>query len=94
VRAHSTTLNGFLAFADYAWDRLNSAGLQLSWPSCPSRAHRNAAEYTLYFTHSFSEFHRVRVELLGFRSRRRRGLRALALQYTGYRRRARTRHEW
>lgn len=51
---------GFYAFADYAWDNYNSAGLQFSTVEVPEVGLPDLDQYDLYFTHKISEFQRVR----------------------------------
>jgi hypothetical protein len=57
------TVNGWLAFVDHAWNPYDSAGLQYSAIELPDGAGSDLSESTAYFTHRFSEFHRLRFEL-------------------------------
>ncbi len=52
---------GYYAFADYAWNPFNSAGVQYSAAEIPDAASSDVAELELYYTHLFSEFHRLRL---------------------------------
>jgi hypothetical protein len=54
------SLLGWYAFADYAWNRFNSAGLQASGAELPDGSSADATEIEAYVTHFFSEFHRLR----------------------------------
>ena len=51
---------GYYAFADYAWSRFHSAGVQFSAAEIPDAARSDVSELELYFTRWFSEFHRLR----------------------------------
>jgi hypothetical protein len=51
---------GGYVFADHAFDARRSVGLQWSWCELPDDAGSDASETEAYYTHSFSEFHRLR----------------------------------
>jgi hypothetical protein len=53
-------LTGWFAFGDYAWNRYNSAGVQFSMTEVPDGNQTDAEEIEAYYTHLFSEFHRLR----------------------------------
>jgi len=54
-------LFGWFAYGDYAWSRFDSAGLQLSMAELADGADTDASEVEAYYTHLFSEFHRLRL---------------------------------
>jgi hypothetical protein len=58
------SLDGWYAFADYAWDRYNSAGLQYSQVDLPDGSGNSASEAEFYVTHMFSEYHRLRLGVI------------------------------
>jgi len=58
-----STLGGWFAFADYALDQNNSLGVQYSAVELPDGSSTNANEADIYYTHSFSEFQRIRLDL-------------------------------
>ncbi len=78
------SVNGFLAFADYAWNAYNSAGLQYSRIELPDAARSSDAESTAYFTHQFSEFHRLRLEASQLDSEAGEDSTRFAIQYTAF----------
>ncbi len=51
---------GYFGFADYAWSRYQSAGLQYSAAEIPDGLGSDVTEIELYYTRRFSEFHRLR----------------------------------
>jgi hypothetical protein len=51
---------GFYAFADYAWDRSRSAGIQYGRVELPDGNDTEAEELEIYYTRMLSEFHRLR----------------------------------
>lgn len=57
----SDDLNGFYIFGDYAWDKSNSVGLQYSQVEAPEASTPDVSETEAYYTHMFSEFHRLRL---------------------------------
>lgn len=54
------TLGGFYVFGDYAWTRNDSAGVQWSALELPEAGSPELSEIELYYTHWFSEYHRLR----------------------------------
>lgn len=54
------TVFGYYGFADYAWSRYGSAGLQYSAAEIPDATGSDVSEIEAYYTHWFSEFHRLR----------------------------------
>jgi hypothetical protein len=74
---------GYYGFADYAWNRYNSAGLQYSAAEIPDLAGSDVAELELYYTHWFSEFHRLRVAAVAVADDTSEDSYRLALQDTG-----------
>jgi len=58
------TLTGWFAFGDYAFSRYNSTGIQYSAAELPDGNQTNAVEIEAYFTHWFSEFHRLRLSVI------------------------------
>jgi hypothetical protein len=52
---------GYYGFVDYAWSRFDSAGMQYSAAEIPDALESDVAEIELYYTHLFSEFHRLRL---------------------------------
>jgi hypothetical protein len=58
-----SSLMGWFAFGDYAWSRYNSAGLQYAAAELPDGNATEASEIEAYYTHWFSEFHRVRLSV-------------------------------
>lgn len=51
---------GFYVFGDWQWDRQNSVGVQWSQVELPLDGSPDANEIDVYYTRSFSEFHRLR----------------------------------
>ncbi|MEQ1892927.1 MAG: porin [Planctomycetota bacterium] len=74
---------GYFAFADYAWDRFHSAGLQFSAAELPDAASSDASEIEAYFTRWFSEFHRLRFVVASTQDDTSDDALRFALQYTG-----------
>jgi len=66
IAVDQSTLHGWFAFADYALDQNNSFGLQYSATELPDGSASNATEADVYFTHSFSEFQRIRLDLTSY----------------------------
>lgn len=66
IAVDRSTLSGWFAFADYALDQNNSFGVQYSATELPDGAATNATEADLYFTHTFSEFQRIRLDLTSY----------------------------
>lgn len=62
------SVGGYYAFADYAWSPFNSMGIQYSQAELPDGNGTDVAEADVYYTHQFSEFHRVRFEVTSFDS--------------------------
>jgi hypothetical protein len=60
VDAASESLNGFYVFADYGWNKFDSVGLQFSLAESPAAGTPDVSETEAYYTHLFSEFHRLR----------------------------------
>jgi hypothetical protein len=58
------SLMGWFVFGDYAWSRYNSAGLQYSTAELPDGNETQASEIEAYYTHMFSEFHRLRLSVI------------------------------
>lgn len=54
------SVGGYYAFADYAWDRFHSAGVQYSRARLADGLDTDVAEADVYYTRLFSEFHRLR----------------------------------
>jgi len=63
IAVDSSTLHGWFAFADYALDQNNSFGVQYSTVELPDGLQTSAYEADVYFTHNFSEFQRIRLDL-------------------------------
>ncbi len=57
----SKNLSGFYAFGDFGFDKSNSVGLQFSRVELPESGTPSMSETEAYYTHMFSEFHRVRL---------------------------------
>jgi hypothetical protein len=57
------SLMGWFAYGDYAWNRFNSAGLQFSAAELPDGSATDAREIEAYYTHMFSELHRLRLSV-------------------------------
>jgi hypothetical protein len=57
------SLFGWFGWVDYAWNRFNAVGLQFSQVELPDVASSKASEIEAYYTHMFSEFHRLRFVL-------------------------------
>jgi hypothetical protein len=74
---------GYYGFADYAWDRYNGAGLQYSGAEIPDAAGSDVAELELYYTHWFSEFHRLRLVAAAIEDDTSEDALRFAVQYTG-----------
>lgn len=84
VQAVRKSLNGFYVFGDYAWNRENSVGLQFSQVELPESNTPNASETTAYYTHMFSEFQRLRFEVIAFDRDRGEDSMRFAIQYTAF----------
>jgi hypothetical protein len=84
VQAISKNLNGFYVFGDYAWDRENSVGLQFSQAALPETGTPNASETEAYYTRMFSEFHRLRFEVIAFDRDQGEDSMRFAVQYTAF----------
>lgn len=54
-------LFGWFGWVDYAWDRFNAVGFQYSQVELPDAAQSDVSEIEAYYTHLFSEFHRIRL---------------------------------
>jgi len=78
----SDELNGFYIFADYAWDKSNSVGLQYSQVESPEAGTPDVSETEAYYTHLFSEFHRLRVAASGQNREDGEDSTRFAIQYT------------
>lgn len=74
---------GYYAFADYAWDRYHSAGLQYSAAEIVDATGSDASELELYFTRWFSEFHRLRFVVASIADDTSEDALRFAIQYTG-----------
>jgi len=55
------TAVGLYAYADYAWDQNNSAGVQYSMIDLPEAPDLQASEFDLYYTRMLNEFRRLRL---------------------------------
>jgi hypothetical protein len=75
---------GYYGFADYAWSRFQSAGMQFSAAEIPDAAGSDVSEFELYYTHWFSEFHRLRFVVASISDDTSEDRLRLALQYTGF----------
>jgi hypothetical protein len=76
------TRAGWFAFADYAWSPVNSAGLQFSQVELPAPGGADARELELYWSHEFSEFHRVRLAVSDYETDAGDDEQRVAVQYT------------
>lgn len=54
------SLVGYYAYLDHAWDRFESAGLQVSQAELADGSRSRASEIELYYTRGLSEFQRLR----------------------------------
>ncbi|MBK8177656.1 MAG: hypothetical protein IPK67_01860 [Planctomycetes bacterium] len=75
---------GLLAFADYAWSRSSSAGVQYSQAELPDGNETLARELEVYYTRALSEFHRVRFAVTAFDSETDSDSLRFAIQYTAF----------
>lgn len=75
---------GYYAFADYAWDRFQSAGLQFSAAEIPDAAESDVSELETYYTRKFSEFHRLRLVVAAIDDDTSADAWRIAVQYTGF----------
>jgi hypothetical protein len=73
------SLTGFFAYGDYAWDRFNAVGVQVSQAEVVGD---ERTELEVYYTRMFSEFHRLRLVLGASDSDVDGSGSKLALQYT------------
>ena len=55
-------------FVDYAWNPYNSVGLQYSALELPDSAESDQSEIEAYWSHNFSEYHRLRLVAASFSS--------------------------
>jgi len=62
------TVGGYFAWVDYQLSPFNSVGLQYSALQLPDANKSNESEAAVYWSHSFSEFQRLRFELSDHRS--------------------------
>jgi hypothetical protein len=84
VNVSSENLGGFYVFADWAWNRNNSIGLQFSQVELPQDGKPDSNETTAYYTHMFSEFHRLRFEVSGADVQDGEDVVRAAIQYTAF----------
>jgi hypothetical protein len=63
IALDKSTLNGWFAFADYALDQNNSFGVQYSQVELPDGSTTNVTEADIYYSRTFSEFQRIRLDL-------------------------------
>jgi hypothetical protein len=82
IQVFDDTGIGYLVWGDYAWDLYNSAGLQFSADELPDGDDSDESELEVYYTHMFSEFHRLRVVASRFDSDAGDDVVRIALQYT------------
>jgi hypothetical protein len=75
---------GYYAFADYAWSRYDSAGLQYSAAELTDAAGSDVAELEAYYTHGFSEFHRLRLVVSSLADESSEDALRVAVQYTAF----------
>ena len=73
---------GYFGFVDYAWDRFDSAGVQYSAAEIPDAAQSDVAELEVYYSHLFSEFHRVRLVVASIEDDTSEDALRVAVQYT------------
>lgn len=57
-------VSGFYAFVEHGWNKRQSAGLQWSWLEVPNADSSELSELDLHYTHSLSEFQRLRASLI------------------------------
>jgi hypothetical protein len=62
------SVGGYFAWIDYQISPFNSVGVQYSADEIPDANRSNESEAALYWSHSFSEFQRLRFELSDHRS--------------------------
>jgi hypothetical protein len=62
------TVGGYFAWVDYQLSPFNSVGIQYSALQLPDANKSNESEAAVYWSHSFSEFQRLRFELSDHRS--------------------------
>jgi len=75
---------GYFAFADFAWDRFHSVGLQLSQARLGDAAESDVAEIDVYYTRLFSEYHRIRFQAGVFDAETQPDAVRFAIQYTAF----------
>lgn len=75
-------VTGYFVWGDYAWSRFDSVGLQFSAHELPDGADSDESEVEAYFTHLFSEFHRIRLVVSQFDSDAGDDAFRAAIQYT------------
>lgn len=78
------TVAGLYVFADHAWDRFQSAGLQYGRVELPDGDDTEVDEIEAYYTRMFSEFHRLRLVLAVAESDLDDTSTRVALQYTAF----------
>jgi hypothetical protein len=83
LRVLDDSVFGYYAFADYAWDRWNSAGAQFSAAEIPDVTESDVSELEVYYTRWLSEFHRLRVVVAAVEDDTSEDAWRIALQYTG-----------
>ncbi|MFN0008879.1 MAG: hypothetical protein ACKVXR_13340 [Planctomycetota bacterium] len=62
------SVSGYFAFVDYAWNPYNSVGIQYSALELPDSAGTDQSEIEVYWSRSFSEYHRLRLVAASFSS--------------------------
>jgi hypothetical protein len=75
---------GYYAFGDYAWNRFNSAGVQFSAAELPDASQSDVSELEVYFSHQFSEFHRMRLVAVSIQNEADDDALRFAVQYTAF----------
>ena len=75
---------GWFAFVDWAWNRFDSVGVQYSQVELPETGLPDASEVEVYFTHFFSDFHRIRLSASHLDFDGQDDSTRIALQYTGF----------
>lgn len=75
--------SGYYAFADYAWDNFNSAGLQYSTVEVPEVGLPDLDQIDLYYTRKLTEFQRLRFAITQVEHEGNEDLR-FGIQYTAF----------
>jgi hypothetical protein len=84
LRALNGTDIGYFAYADYAWDRFHSVGVQFSQAQMADSASSTVSEVDVYYTRKLSEYQRLRFQVSAFDGESQPDSVGFAIQYTAF----------